>query len=838
MFYIATLVLLFILKIRFPRSTSIARIITERYGAATLQLFRKYEQSSRKLTKVKLDYKFLHSCLAYNVFPKFLKFKLYKESLHNTDQYRKFQRNLLEKEMICKKRQIDQLSDEVTNIKEELRGKVSLLDLSCLCHFVLRNDSNYKNKIRLTHDRKLNNLGGNLDLKSALPDSVIFNYSRRILSDREKFLLSFGLDFNIPVFKIPYFKYFLPFEKLIDSLKKYDIAAGSNFTTLKKQIKHISLKTFYSFKSCKVFSPIFNSNDMQIMKELGKDQNIVICSPDKGKGVVILDKVDYIAKMNDIISDTSKFVKVIVTSSTFSIIIKIEDKINRFLSKIKKLNIISAEQYNDLFASGTAPGILYGLAKVHKINTPLRPILAAYNTAMYKLAKFIIPLIEHLSINDYSIKNSYNFFQSISYFVPNDNHFMASFDISSLYTNIPIHETINLVCDKIFQSVDIYNNFNKEQFKQFLNLTLFDTHFLFNDVLYKQSEGLSMGNPAAPTLANIFLCNLEHDFLLNCSPNFKPLLYKRYLDDTFVIFREESHCDLFLNYINQIHPNIKFTVEKEINNKLAFLDMLITRNNNSLTSSIYRKPTFTGLGTSYFSHIPFIFKINNIKSLVFRAYHLSSSYHDFQSEIEFLTKFFRTNGYPIKIVQNCINKFLNNIFIKQPIVSTVPKHIVYISLPFLGPPSQQIVKYLKKILPFYYPYIDFKFSLKNFKQIKSFFRYKDLLPDVLRSNIIYKYTCDACQGIYIGSTSKQSKIRFTQHLGISFRTNIPLNSPMHSTIRQHCHDHKHQINMNNFSILDTASNKYDLRLLESLYIFQLKPNLNMDTSAVPLSIVN
>jgi hypothetical protein len=55
-----------------------------------------------------------------------------------------------------------------------------------------------------------------------------------------------------------------------------------------------------------------------------------------------------------------------------------------------------------------------------------------------------------------------------------------------------------------------------------------------------------------------------------------------------------------LNYINNIHPNINFTMETEQNNNLPFLDMTIQRNSNGFHSSIYRKPTFTGLGTSFF----------------------------------------------------------------------------------------------------------------------------------------------------------------------------------------------------------------------------------------------
>lgn len=133
-----------------------------------------------------------------------------------------------------------------------------------------------------------------------------------------------------------------------------------------------------------------------------------------------------------------------------------------------------------------------------------------------------------------------------------------------------------------------------------MQIAVTNTYFYFNKILYKQTEGLSMGNPLAPTLANIFLSHMETSLLSNCPEEFKPVFYRRYLDDTFVVFKKESDRTDFFQYINNIHANIKFTMECEDNCKLPFLDILVHRSENSLTTSIYRKPTFTGLGTSFF----------------------------------------------------------------------------------------------------------------------------------------------------------------------------------------------------------------------------------------------
>ena len=106
--------------------------------------------------------------------------------------------------------------------------------------------------------------------------------------------------------------------------------------------------------------------------------------------------------MENILSDPTKFVRII--DDSFTITLKLEDRINRFLSKLKSLGTITEETYKNLFVTGSAPGIIYGLTKIHKANLPLRPILAAYKTAMYKIAKFVVPLLEPFASNEYTGK--------------------------------------------------------------------------------------------------------------------------------------------------------------------------------------------------------------------------------------------------------------------------------------------------------------------------------------------------------------------------------------------------------------------------------------------------
>ena len=168
-----------------------------------------------------------------------------------------------------------------------------------------------------------------------------------------------------------------------------------------------------------------------------------------------------------------------------------------------------------------------------------------------------------------------------------------------------------------------------------------------------------MGSCLGPTLANAFLCHHETNWLNECPPEFKPKFYKRYVDDTFLIFEKSQHIPKFLNYLNSKHPNIEFTCDMESEGSIPFLDVFVTRIDNTLRTTVYRKPTFTGLGINYLSFIPQLFKVNAIKTLLYRCYALSSDWFSFDEEIKFLTTFFHNNGFPLDIINNSICKFLN-----------------------------------------------------------------------------------------------------------------------------------------------------------------------------------
>ena len=536
------------LRLRFPGNTSVAQIIEQRYGRGCVHSYRRYERLCKKLNKCNCDINFLTKCKAYNIIPKFLHFKLYKANLYNSKFYKKCQFKLLQNEINSKNKLLRTLNNQVESQKQYLKSSVSHLDFVYLNSVVEKSVQKEKCNIVHTHENKLKSLGITNNLDSLDPSKVIFNYSCKTLTPRQESLLAFGLNFKLPCFKIDFFRYFSSFENLCQMLSRFNVycPVQTHSFNLKDHLKSIILKHFYNFKPWKVFSPIFSKSDIQILRNLSKDKSIVICRPDKGRGVVILNRHDYEDKMLQILNDQSKFEE-IKEIDHLLYTLRSEDKINNKIRNLKKLKIIDDSLASTLTVSGSSPGVLYGLPKVHKTGVPLRPILAAYNTPSYSLSKYLVSILNHLTTNEYTINNSYEFMEFITN-VHNDNYIMCSFDIKSLFTNIPLDETIQIILDQTFPNDDSeFNNFSKSHFKSTLQLATKNSFFVFNGKLYKQLDGVAMGTPCGPTLANIFLCYHEKKWLQDCPIDFKPQVYKRYVDDTFLLFRNETQIINFLN---------------------------------------------------------------------------------------------------------------------------------------------------------------------------------------------------------------------------------------------------------------------------------------------------
>ena len=385
--------------------------------------------------------------------------------------------------------------------------------------------------------------------------------------------------------------------------------------------------------------------------------------PDKGRGVVILDKSVYLERMEELISDPGKFLE--ISEPIFKFTLRIEDKINNYLRKLKKLCLITEDLYKQLFVSGGGPGVLYGLPKIHKpdfvSNFKFRPIFSAINCPSFNLSKFFVKILEPLTRSEYTLENSKSFVEVITKFGNADSYTMASFDVENLFTNIPLTETINICLNSLFPlSSSSVLGLKREFFQKLLELATCNSYFMFNSKFYHQIDGVGMGIPLGPTLANTFMCFYEKIWLRDCPDDFRPILYRRFIDDTFLLFRDSAHVNKFYHYLNQKHPNIKFTKEIESNKSLSFLDVEIVKSNNAFATNVYRKPSFTGQGFSFHSFCPFNVKIAVLKTYLHRAYDICSTYVSLDREFSFFRSYLMNNGYLSRTIYH-LNPYHPNI---------------------------------------------------------------------------------------------------------------------------------------------------------------------------------
>jgi hypothetical protein len=194
-------------------------------------------------------------------------------------------------------------------------------------------------------------------------------------------------------------------------------------------------------------------------------------------------------------------------------------------------------------------------------------------------------------------------------------------------------------------------------------------------------------NPLGHTLTNVFLCHHDKRRLNDCPIEFKPVWYKRYIDDSFVLFRDLTHVSKFLKYLNDKHPDIKFSSEIEENNLLSFLDVEVKKTSTSFEISVFRKKTFTNLGMRYDSFLPVSYKLDLFTCLVKRVFKICSSDDPFAAQLTFLKNYFTVNLFPMKFIQKQFCKALVSIYNVKPKISTVERKAVYINLPFCGPSS-------------------------------------------------------------------------------------------------------------------------------------------------------
>ena len=302
---------------------------------------------------------------------------------------------------------------------------------------------------------------------------------------------------------------------------------------------------------------------------------------------------------------------------------------------------------------------IYGLPKIHKPNIPLRPIVCTIDSPTYEVAKMIAkiltPLIGHT--NSY-IRDSAHFVEELKEWKVNEHDLMVSFDVKSLFTNVPINDVLVILMERLQLDETLVDRTAMDPLSvcHLTELCLHSTYFAFQGQIYQQQKGTAMGSPLSPVVANIFMEDFETTAL--ATADYSPTIWKQYVDDTFVIWPHgRDKLETFLSHINSLHDSILFIMEIEEGKKIAFLDVQIYRNNNNiLETSVYRKPTHTNQYLNFRSHHHPRVKFGIVQCLSQRARKICSLEARRKKEMKLIKEVFVANGYPKKKVDEIMKK--------------------------------------------------------------------------------------------------------------------------------------------------------------------------------------
>jgi hypothetical protein len=631
----------------------------KKYGETIFLTIRLTERLTARYQKSKCDIEYLRLCLIYNLTPKFIRFKLWKNELKSEKQYQQFQRQCILTEYKNRNRDSIKIKNEIDSILSTLKKKLKLIDYQHLLQF-LHERAKYVNKVTTeTHKKKIKLINHGItgqDYES-MKDKILHNMSSHKLTLSEERLLCRGMNFCIESKLNNYLEFQTDVE--LNMSKIENLCHPTAFRSLCHDIYGFSKQLMNTNKKKSMRN--ISDEEMNAIKTLKENKSIVICKADKGNAIVVLDKNEYIAKAK-LLLENKQFKR-----TKNNLIEEKEKEMNKYLQSLLKSNTIDKQLFYQLRSTCSSPAVFYGQPKIHKINNPLRPIISTTATYNHHLSQHLTRILSKQREKPPSfVKDSFELMKKITNLKTNNNEILVSFDIESLYTNIPVSEAIETALDLLYKEGTKPDcPYDRTQFKKLLELSSLNVPFRFLEENYVQQDGVAMGSPIAPILADIFISKLEEK--LNRFTTNKPKTWYRYVDDVFCIFNKKQNINDFLSRINKWHPNIRFTIEYENNECLPFLDLLIIRRNNKFDTTVYRKPTTTNLYLLYDSNQARKYKLGLIKSLYVRSLRLCSDETYLKIERDHLIKTLQQNGYPLHIIKrgikeaNAIYKRLNNL---------------------------------------------------------------------------------------------------------------------------------------------------------------------------------
>ncbi|BHF66006.1 hypothetical protein SprV_0200902000 [Sparganum proliferum] len=465
-----------------------------------------------------------------------------------------------------------------------------------------------------------------------------------------------------------------------------------------------------------------------------------------------MDRKEYVAKLEAILSDRTKFSK---SEKDRDRTEAVEGQLTAVLKVLHKEGHLSDKEYERLRPVGTAIPRMYGLPKIHKHGLPLRPIMDMRNSPYHTIAKWLVEKLKPLQSHLYplSLKDSFEFVDAIKN-INVAGRRMLSLDVASLFTNVPVAETINYLCD-VIRDTNYPVGMPLERLKELLTRCTQNVQFLCNGQLYRQIDGVAMGSPLGPFLANVFMGKVEMTSLQDTINDLN--FYGRYVDDIFCLTDVTTDTDALVQKFNNAHPSLTFSAEFEADNEIAFLDVLLHRQEDgSIQRRVFRKKTWTGQYINFHSFVPLNIKRNLVQGLAARVRRICSP-ETVDAELQQLRNILHENGYPERFILR--NKGERT---AKPTMATAEKKDLFIRLPFQGDAAADLVRRrLKAAITSAFSAANLRVCFTNSPLLR--LGGKDRLPLQATSMCIYSFTC-SCGAGYVGRTTRRLEKRVREHI--------------------------------------------------------------------------
>ncbi|XP_072037656.1 uncharacterized protein [Amphiura filiformis] len=336
-----------------------------------------------------------------------------------------------------------------------------------------------------------------------------------------------------------------------------------------------------TLKSSKVPEQNITKDERKAIKDLKKVEDIIILPADKGKSTVVLDKAEYEEKVTTMLGDKKTYEELPADPTQ-----RYKRKLVAKLTGLKKEGKITELKYKQLYPTAENVPRLYCTPKIHKLNTPLRPIVDYTATIGYSTSRWLADILGALVGNtQHHVKNSKQLSEDLAKVVIDEEDILNSHDVVSLFTNTPIDQVLDIVQRRL-ENENILRVYNRETgFKlaskdvvELLEFILTTTYFTFRGKIYRQLFGTAMGSHVSPIAANIFMEALEQQAIATAPLDCRPKLWLRYVDDVLEVINKDS-VQRLTDHINQVDKSgsIKFTFEQESQGSLPFLDTLIVK---------------------------------------------------------------------------------------------------------------------------------------------------------------------------------------------------------------------------------------------------------------------